>query len=216
MRIIVVGCGRMGAGLARTLALRNHEVTVMDVDPATFEQLGAAFTGRTVVGVGFDREALRQAGVERADGLAAVTASDEANVVTARLAGRVFRVPRVVARVYDPGKAEIYRRLGLQTIAPVTWGINQIADLISYSPLETVVSLGSGQVSLVRAQIPPLLVGRTAKELTVPSEIQVVAVSRGGTTFLPTLGTLFQQGDIVDVAVLAASTDRLMSLLGLV
>lgn len=216
MRIIVVGCGRMGAGLARTLALRAHEVTVMDRDPSAFEQLGAAFSGQTVVGVGFDREALLQAGIERADGLAAVTASDEANVVTARLASRVFRVPRVVARVYNPRKAEIYDRLGLQTIAPVTWGINQIADLISYSPLETIVSLGNGEVNLVRAEIPALLVGRTVKELTVPSEVQVVTVSRGGAIFLPTLGTVFQPGDVVDLAVLAASTDRLMSLLGLV
>jgi trk system potassium uptake protein TrkA len=215
MRIIVVGCGRMGAGLARTLALRGHDVTVMDQDPAAFEQLGAAFSGRTVIGVGFDREALLRAGIERADGLAAVTASDEANVVTARLAGKVFQVPRVVARVYDPRKAEIYDRLGLQTIAPVTWGINQIADLISYSPLETIVSLGSGEINLMRAEIPSLLVGRTVEELTVPSEIQVVAVSRAGRILLPTLGTVFQQGDVVDVAVLAASTERLMSLLGL-
>lgn len=215
MRIIIIGCGRMGAGLAQTLNLNGHSVTVVDKDPVTFERLGPAFRGQTVVGVGFDRDVLLQAGIERADGLAAVTDSDEANVVAARLASQVFRVPRVVARLYDTRQAEIYRRLGLQTIAPVTWGIHQIADLLCYSPLDTVLSLGSGEVDVVKTEIPPLLAGRTVNELTVPGEIQVVAISRGGTTFLPTLGTVFQNGDLVHLVVLAASADRLRALLGL-
>ncbi|MGA9351830.1 MAG: NAD-binding protein [Anaerolineae bacterium] len=215
MRIIIIGCGRMGAGLAQTLNLNGHSVTVVDKDPVAFERLGPAFKGQTVVGVGFDRDVLLQAGIERADGLAAVTDSDEANVVSARLASQVFRVPRVVARLYDTRQAEIYRRLGLQTIAPVTWGIHQIADLLCYSPLDTVLSLGSGEVDLVKTEIPPLLAGRTVNELTVPGEIQVVAISRGGTTFLPTLGTVFQNGDLVHLVVLAASADRLRALLGL-
>ena len=216
MRIIVIGCGRAGAGLAQVLTLRGHTVSVVDHDAAAFERLGAAFKGQRVVGIGFDRDVLLQAGIESADGLAAVTASDEANVVVARVAGQVFRVPRVVARVYDPRKAEIYARMGLPTIAPVTWGINRIADLVCYSPLETILSLGSGEVEIVESETTPLLVGRTVKELTVPAEIHVVAVSRGGKTFLPTLGTVLQDGDRVHLAVLSASTDRLASLLGLV
>jgi len=215
MRIIIIGCGRMGAGLAQNLNLRGHTVTVVDNDPAAFERLGPAFKGQTVVGVGFDRDVLVRAGIERTDGLAAVTASDEANVVAARLASQVFRVPRVVARLYDARKAEIYRRLGLQTIAPITWGIHQIADLLCYSPLDTVFSLGSGEVDLVRVEIPPLLEGRMVNELTVPGEIQVVAISRSGTTFLPTLGTVFQKGDLIHLAVLTASADRLRALLEL-
>lgn len=215
MKIIIIGCGRMGAGLAQTLNLRGHSVTVVDKDPVAFERLGPAFKGQTVVGIGFDRDVLLRAGIERADGLAAVMSSDEANVVAARLASQVFHVPRVVARLYDTRKAEIYRRLGLQTIAPITWGIHQIADLLCYSPLDTVLSLGSGEVDLVKTEIPPLLVGRTVNELTVPGEIQVVAISRGGTTFLPTLGTVFQNGDLVHLVVLAASADRLRALLGL-
>lgn len=215
MKIIIIGCGRVGAGLARTLSLRDHKVKVVDKDPAAFERLGLAFKGETIVGVGFDRDVLLQAGIERADGLAAVTASDEANVVAARMASRVFRVPRVVARLYDPRKADIYRRLGLQTIAPVTWGIHRIADLLSYSPLDVVMSLGDGGVDLVETEIPPLLVGRTVDELTVPSEIRVVAISRGGKTFLPTRGTVLQEGDLLHLATLATSTDRLKALLGL-
>ena len=215
MKIIIIGCGRMGAGLAQTLNLGGHSVTVIDKDPAAFERLGPAFKGQTVVGVGFDRDVLLRAGIERADGLAAVTASDEANAVAARLASQVFRVPRVVARLYDARQAEIYRRLGLQTISPTTWGVHQLADLLCYSPLETVLSLGSGEVDLVETEVPPLLVGRTVNELTVPGEILVVAISRHGTTFLPTLGTVFQDGDLIHLAVLAASADRLRALLGL-
>jgi trk system potassium uptake protein len=187
----------------------------VDIDPTAFERLGPTFKGKTVLGVGFDREVLIQAGIEQADGLAAVTASDEANVVAARLAGQMFRVPRVVARLYDPRKAEVYRRLGLQTIAPTTWGVERVADLLCYSQLDIVLTLGSGQVTIVQVELPPLLAGRTVNQLTVPGEIQVVAVSRGGDTFVPTLGTAFQGGDIVHLAVLASSVEQLAAMLGL-
>ncbi len=214
MKIIIIGCGRVGAGLAQTLCLRRHTVTVVDKDPAAFERLGPSFKGKTVVGIGFDRDVLIKAGIERTDGLAAVTSSDEANVVAARLASQFFRVPRVVARLYDQRKAEIYQRLGLQTISTTTWGINRIADLLCYSEFEPIISLGS-EVDLITVDTPQLLVGRTVKDLTMPGEIHVVAISRGGATFLPTLGTVFQEGDLVHLAMLAASAERAKILLGL-
>jgi trk system potassium uptake protein TrkA len=216
MRIIIIGCGRLGSVLAQTLSMRGHAVTAVDNDPASFERLGPAFKGQTVLGVGFDRDLLLQAGIERADGLAAVTTSDDTNVVTARLASLVFRVPRVVARVYDPRKAEIYRRLGLQTISPVSLGTDLLAELLTFSQLKTILSLGSGEVGIVEAEVPPLLVGRTATALTIPGEVHLVAVSRSSKTFLPTPATVFQQGDLIHLAVLAASTERLEALLGLV
>jgi trk/ktr system potassium uptake protein len=212
MRIIIIGCGRMGAGLAQTLGRRGHAVTVVDRDSAAFEQLGTNFKGHTVVGVGFDREVLVHAGIERADGLAAVTASDETNVVAARLARLVFRVPRAVARLYDPRKAEIYRRLGVQTISTTAWGIHRIAELLGYSEFDSLASLGSGAVDLVEVAVPQLLVGRTVDEMTIPGEVHVVAISRAGATFLPTLGTRFQAGDLVHLSVLATSIERLRAL----
>ena len=136
MRIIIIGCGRMGAGLAQTLCQRGHTVTVVDRNAAAFDQLGPSFEGQTVVGVGFDREVLLRAGIERADGLAAVTASDETNLVATRLARLMFRVPRAVARLYDPRKAGIYRRLGVQTITTTAWGIHRIAEQLGYSDFE--------------------------------------------------------------------------------
>jgi trk system potassium uptake protein TrkA len=128
---------------------------------------------------------------------------------------QVFRVPRVVARLYDPRKAEIYRRLGLQTITPVAWGINRLAELLCYSRLHTLHSLGSGEVDLVEAEVPSLLVGRATSEVVVPGEIQVVAISRGGRTLLPVPGAVFHKGDLVHLAVLGSSADRLKAILGL-
>jgi trk system potassium uptake protein TrkA len=210
--MIIIGCGRMGAGLAQTLAQRGHAVTVVDNDPVAFERLGPAFTGKTVAGVGFDHDILIRAGIERADGLAAVTASDETNAVTARLARQVFRVPRVVARLYDPRKAEIYRRLGILTISTTSWGIQRIAELLCYSDLDVVMSLSS-EVDLVQVGIPPMLVGRTVQALSVPGEVHLVAIDRAGKTLLPTPETAFQEGDLIYIAVLAESADRLKALL---
>jgi trk system potassium uptake protein TrkA len=213
MRILIIGCGRVGAGLATTLITRGHSVTVVDKDPLAFEKLGEKFKGQTIPGIGFDREVLLKAGIERADGLAAVTASDETNVVAARIARDIFHVPRVVARLYDVRQAEIYKRLGLQTIAPTGWGINRIADLLLYSPLETIVSIGSGNVEIVEAEVPRLLVGKTVRDLTVAGEIHVVSITRANKTFLPTQGTIFQQGDMLHLAVLTTSLGRLRELL---
>jgi trk system potassium uptake protein TrkA len=214
MKIIILGCGRVGSGLALNLSDRGHTITVIDKDPLALESLSAAFQGRTLQGGAFDRDVLLQAEIERADALAAVTGSDEVNFVSARLAKQIFHVPRVVARLYDPRKAEIYRRLGLQTINPITWGIHRLAELLSFSHLDSILSLGSGEVDIVEAEAPLLLTGRTVNELTLAGEIQVAAITRGGTTFLPTLGAVLQEGDIVHLVVLASSTDRLKKLLG--
>ena len=214
MKIVIIGCGRVGAGLAQTLVSRGHSVVVVDMDPLAFEKLGDKFKGQTIQGIGFDREVLLKAGIKRADGLAAVTASDEANVVVARIARDIFHVPKVVARLFDIRQAEIYKRLGLQTIAPSGWGINRIADLLLYSSLETVFSMGSGDVEMVEAEIPPLLVGKTVRDLTVVGEIHIVSITRANKTFLPTLGTNFREGDVLYLAVLITSTNRLKELLG--
>ncbi len=214
MRILIIGCGHVGAGLAKTMLSRGHSVTIIDDDPLAFEKLGDKFKGQTILGVGFDREVLLKAGIERADGVAAVTSSDETNVVASRIARELFHVPRVVARLYDVRQAEIYKRLGIQTIAPTSWGINRIADLLLYSPLETVFSIGSGEVELVAAEVPQLLVGKTVRDLTVVGEIHIVALTRANKTFLPTLGTIFREQDLLHLAVLTTSTNRLREILG--
>ena len=214
MQSIILGCGRMGAGLAQRLCQRRQCVTVVDQEAAAFERLGPGFTGQTLVGTGLDRAVLLQAGIEHTDGLAAVTGSDDTNVVLARLARQVFQVPRVVARLHDPRHAEVYHQLGIQTITPLTWGIQRLSELLCYTSLTTTLSLGSGEVDLVEVELPYLLAGRTVNELTLLGEIHVAAISREGRTFLPTLGTVFREGDLVHLVVQGSAAARLTALLG--
>jgi len=214
MKYIIIGCGRMGAGLAQSLGARAHQVVVVDKDPRAFERLAPALRACAVTGVAFDRDVLLRAGVDRADGLATVTSSDETNVVTARIAREVFKVPRVVARVYDPRKAEIYQRLGLQTISTTAWGINRIADLLCYSELDTLASLGNGEVELTEVDVPALLVGRAVKDFVITGQVQVVTIRRGHKTFLATPQTVFVGGDRMQLAVAASAVGRLHALLG--
>ena len=215
MRFIIIGCGRMGAGLALVLSRRGHAITLIDKDRGAMEQLEPSFRAQTIVGTGFDQGVLLQAGIEHADGLAAVTDSDEANVVVARLARLVFHVPRVVARLYDPRKVEVYRRLGVQIVAPVSWAISRFADLLSYSELDAIMSLGGGEVEIVQLEVSPLLVGRKVSAIAVPGEVHVIALSRKGKAFLPSSETVFQRDDSVHLAVLTASSERLRAILAL-
>ena len=211
MKTIIIGCGRIGSGLALKLNQSAHDITVIDQDPLTFKHLGAGFKGKTIAGVGFDREVLLAAGIERADSLAAVTSNDEANALTARIASQIFGVPRVVSALHEPRKAEIYRRLGLQVFDPVSWGVNRVADLLSFAPVNVAMSIGNGDVDIMEIEIPALLVGRRVGELTIPGEVSVVSISRGNRSLIPVINTVFENRDLVHLAVATASGERLKS-----
>ena len=212
MKTIIIGCGRVGSELARTLSLRGQQVTVIDKDPEAFIRLGKNFKGHTVTGLGFERAVLLQAGIEKADALAAVTASDAANVVVARIAKQFFNVPRVAARVYDPRTAEIYQRLGLSIISPVRIGVDLLARTLSFSNNDVVQSLGVGDIKLVDVDVHSLLEGKSVKTITIAGEIRVVAITRKNKTFLPDDKSALHSGDILHLAVLSSSMDRLKSL----
>jgi trk system potassium uptake protein TrkA len=215
MKIIIMGCGRVGEAVARLMDAEGHAVTVIDCDGSALARLGPLFKGRAVQGVGFERETLMKAGIEEADAFAATSSSDDVNIVAARLARNVFHVPRVVARLYDPRRAEIYQRLGLVTISPTSWGAERIRELFSHANLDSVVTFGSGEVSLIVVEAPVALVGRTVSTLAVPGEIIPVAIIRDGKALLPTWGTEIRYGDTLHLTVLAEAMDRLESLLGL-
>jgi len=215
MRVIVMGCGRVGEELSRLMADEGHDVTVIDYDEAALARLGPSFRGRTVKGVGFDRDVLLEAGIERADAFAATSSSDNANIIAARIARNVFHVPKVVARLYDVRRAEIYRRLGLVTISSITWGAGRIHELLTHRDLDSVLTFGNGEVALLSVEIPPQLVGRMARDLTVPGELSVVVITRDSQAFIPVLGTEFRAGDVVHLAVLASALERVEMLLGL-
>jgi len=214
MKVIIIGCGRVGAGLAKNLSLQGIDVSVIDSDPKAFELLGPTFKGKKVVGIGFDQKVLSDAGIERADALAAVTASDEVNLVAARMAKMVFKVPRVSARVFEPQKAKIYRRMGVQTVSPVTLGIDRLISTLIYSQLNIERTIGAGQVSLIDVDVNPQLVNHAIKETEVPGEIQVVAITRSGKTFIPNAATQFQKDDIVHLFVKFGSKDKVTRIFG--
>lgn len=215
MKVIIMGCGRVGEQVARILSDEGHAVTVVDYEASALARLGPQFKGQKVKGIGFDRRVLIAAGIEQADAFAATSSSDNVNIVAARLARNVFRVPKVVARLYDPRRAEIYRRLGLVTISSTSWGARRIHELLTHANLDPVMTLGNGEVVLIEVEAPPRLVGRTVNNLTVPGETHVTAITRQGKAFLPTLGAEFRAGDLVHLAVLAAAMERVEDLLGL-
>jgi trk system potassium uptake protein len=210
---VVIGCGRVGAGVARELASRGGEVVVVDRDPAALDRLGDGFIGRKLAGSALDRRVLVAAGIEDADAVAVVTGDDALNAVIALLARRHFRVPTVVARVYDPRTAEIHQRLGVRAVSPVTWGVQRIAELTEGSHLTAASTLGAGHVELIEVVIPALLDGRPLTELEVPGEITVVAVTHHGRTRLRAPAVRLHEGDLAHVAVATASQGRLASLL---
>lgn len=215
MKVIIMGCGRVGEQVARIMSDEGHSVAVIDYDERALARLGPNFKGQTVTGIGFDQKVLISAGIEQADAFAAASSSDNANIVAARLARNVFHIPKVVARLYDPRRAEIYRRLGLVTISSTTWGARRIHELLTHASLDPVMTFGNGEVALIEMEAPPRLVGRTVNNLTVPGEINVTAITRQGKAFLPALGAEFRAGDVVHLTVLAAAMERIEEMLGL-
>jgi trk system potassium uptake protein TrkA len=216
MKIIVVGCGRMGTGLSLNLVKKGHQITVVDSDPEAFESLGKNFAGFKVVGIGFDHDVLAQAKIDQVDAVVCCTSSDEANALIARIAKNIYHVPRVIARLYDSIKADIYHRLGIQTISTTTWGIERATEILTYNQLDSVYEMGNGHVNLVRIEVPSLFVGHTVNDLTVLGEIHVVSVSRNNKTFIPTHGTIFEVADILYISVSVSSINKLKSMLDLI
>lgn len=213
MKIIIIGCGRVGSGLAKQLSLQGVDVAVIDNDPETFNALGKSFKGKTFIGMGFDQKVLTAAGIEKADALAAVTTSDEINLVAARMAKTVYKVPSVAARVYEPQKAKIYRRLGIQTISPVTLGIERLASILVYSNLNVERRIGTGQIVMIDVDVTYKLVNKTLADVNIPGEIQVVALTRNGKTSLLIEATVFQVGDLLHLFVTTTAKEKVSKLL---
>lgn len=213
MRVVIVGCGRVGSLLAAILAQDGHQVAIIDRNPDAFRRLPPGFTGLTVKGDAFDLQTLERAGIERADAFATVTAGDNTNYVLAAMARRRFQVPRVVARIYDPIRADIYRRLGVPTISSTTWGAYKIRDLIVYVGLTTALTIANAEVEVVEAEVNAALAGHEVRHLNVPEEAQVVAIVRGGRAFIPSPLSVLEAGDLLYVAVAAGAKERLESML---
>jgi trk/ktr system potassium uptake protein len=201
VHVIVIGCGRVGSGLAVSLSAEGHTVAVMDRNARAFRRL-RDWEGQRVVGSGFDRDDLEKAGALDADALAAVTSGDNTNILTVRIARENYKIPNVVARIYDPRRAEIYQRLGIPTVATVTWTIDQVrrrllpeADVLDWSD-------PSGRLALVDRSLPDAWAGRALSELEHPGRLRVIAVTRAGVPRLDAQELVGQEGDVLHLAVL--------------
>jgi trk system potassium uptake protein len=215
MKAIIMGCGRIGSQVSELMSDHGHDVTVIDHDSNAIGRLGPKFKGRVVQGLGFDRNVLIETGIERADAFVSASSSDNANIVAARIARNIFRVPRVVARLYDPLRAEIYQRLGLTTISSTNWGAERIYQLLSHTDLDVLYTFGRSEVALVVVEAPSQLIGKNVAQVSVPGEIVVVSITRNDQAFLPVQGTEFREGDLVHLSVLSSAMDRLEEMLGL-
>lgn len=201
MHVIVVGCGRVGRELAMALDRDGHSVSVVDKDRNAFHELPDGFSGKAILGFGFDREHLEQAGIQEADAVAAVTNGDNSNILTARIARMTYEVPHVVARIYDPRRAVIYRQLGIATVAAVAWTTDQVLRRLFPEKSVAEWTDGSGTVSLVERALPDVWAGRKLTELEEPGAFRLVALTRGGQARLGGPELVGQEGDILHVMV---------------
>ena len=199
MRVIIMGCGRVGSELALELLKGGHEVTVIDKNPEAFWRYPPGDGARTLVGLGFDRDILEEAGIKEADAFVAVSSGDNSNIVSARVALEGYHVPKVIARIYDPRRAEIYERLNIPTVATTKWGVKQIQLMLFHDRQEVRESLGGGDLVRLRVPVPAHFVGKPATSLNVDGKILVAGVSRGGGGFIPTASSTLQEGDYLAV-----------------
>jgi trk system potassium uptake protein TrkA len=197
VHIVIMGCGRVGSTIAHTLEARGHSVAVIDQDADAFRRLGTEFTGTTVTGIGFDREVLTAAGIEQADAFAAVSSGDNSNIISARLARETFGVARVVARIYDPKRAEVYERLGIPTVATVRWTADRMVRHLVPDGHQEIWRDPTSSVAIVEIPLHPGWVSRPVRALEEATGARVAYLMRFGLGTLPTGSTVLQDGDQV-------------------
>lgn len=200
MNVIVVGCGRVGAQLAYRLSQKGHQVTVLDQAVTAFDNLPTDFRGRTVEGEVLAQGVLHRAGIDQADGLAAVTNSDSLNAVVAHLARSVYQITNVVVRNYDPRWQPLQEAFGLQVISSSAWGAQRLEELLYGAEIRVVFSAGNGEVEVYELEIPASWRGHTLQELLSGAQCLPVALTRAGQALLPGHDTLLEECDVIHVS----------------
>ena len=207
---VIMGCGRVGVSLAHTLDESGHTVAIIDQDDRAFRRLRGSFGGRKVTGVGFDRDTLKNADIENAYAFAAVSSGDNSNILATRVARETFHVPHVVARIYDPGRAEIYQRLGIPTVAAVRWSADQVLRrILPEQSINGDFRETSGRLILGELALHDGWLGRSLADIEAASGIRIAYLTRFGEGFLPTSETSYQEGDIVHAMMKTDATDEI-------
>jgi trk system potassium uptake protein TrkA len=194
---VILGCGRVGSLLATWLDQQGHSVAVVDQEAGAFRKLSPNFTGITVKGVGFDRETLESAGITRAHAFAAVSSGDNTNILGARVARETYGVEHVIARIYDPKRAAVYQRLGIPTVATVSWTATQIMKAVLPTGASEEFTDPTGTMTLAEVPLHDHWLGQNANELEKATAARIALVTRYGSTVLPTPALVLQQGDAV-------------------
>ena len=197
MHIVILGCGRVGSLLATRLDELGHSVAVIDQNTAAFRKLNPEFTGITVTGVGFDRETLESAGIERAHAFAAVSSGDNSNILAARVARETYGVGHVVARIYDPKRAAVYERLGIPTVATVSWTAGQIMKAVVPTNASVEYNDPTGTITLAEVPLADTWLGRSGAELEQESGAKIAFVTRYGKSEIPSSALVLQEGDSI-------------------
>lgn len=214
MHVVVVWCGRVGSELAVTLESEGHTVAVIDKNRNAFRRLPERFTGRAVLGFGFDKDDLEQAGIGDAHALAAVTSGDNSNILTARIARETYQIEHVVARIYDPRRAIIYQRLGIPTVATVSWTTDQVHRRLLPDRVVSEWTDATGTLSLIERELPDEWAGRKLLELDEGARFRLMAVTRAGEARLMTPTLVGQEGDILHIAVRTDAVEELRARIG--
>jgi trk system potassium uptake protein TrkA len=197
VHVVIMGCGRVGSALARSLEDRNHTVSVIDQNADAFRRLGPSYNGLKVTGIGFDRDVLVEAGIERADAFAAVSSGDNSNIIAARVSRETFGIQQVVARIYDPGRAAVYERLGITTVATVKWTADQVLRRLLPAGAEPNYRDPSGTIRLDQVPINDTWVGRRSVVFQERSGARIAWLDRLGEGMIPDRETVLQEGDVL-------------------
>jgi trk system potassium uptake protein len=209
VHVVIAGCGRVGSELAMSLERLGHDIVVIDKNAKAFERLRDDFTGQRLTGFAFDRTILEEGGIKGSQAFASVTSGDNSNILSARVAKEHYRVPQVVARIYDPRRAQIYQRLGIQTVATVRWTTDQILRSLLPDEVPVEYTVDNGEVVVTAIQAPESTVGKSAVELDLDGQRRVIAVSRFGVPRVPDKKLTIQEGDILHVSVVRGEATNL-------
>lgn len=201
MKIIIVGCGRLGVNLAKDLIQEKHEVVMVCKEKHYQHQIEHLQFTQLLTGVEFDRDVLEAAGIEHVDGLIACTESDETNALVARIARNIYRVPKVIARLYDQRKVDVYNALGIQVLGTTQWGVERAKQMLTFSRVEIVMSLGNNGVEIIRIAIPELLVSKKISDAFPIHDMGVVALVRDNASVIPDRMMMLEKGDILYLSV---------------
>ncbi|GIH69405.1 Trk system potassium uptake protein TrkA [Sphaerimonospora thailandensis] len=210
---MIMGCGRVGSTLAHILEDNGHSVAIIDRDPQAFRRLRAGFHGRRVTGVGFDRDVLGEAGIESAAAFVAVSSGDNSNIISARVAREMFGVENVVARIYDPRRAEVYQRLGIPTVATVRWTADQILRRVLPEGAEPLWRDTTGTVVLAEVPFHPCWIGVRARAAEDATGARLAFINRMGEALVPKDGTVIQEGDILHLVAAESDMGRINKML---